>query len=63
MIGDVFIAYFSDCQFDETIFPSSGGDKIVLEERIFPVEQSVPEQRQELTQNTPTLSHLDPRTS
>ena len=40
--GDVFTARFSDCQFDETIFPPLEGDKIVPEERIIPIEQSVP---------------------
>ena len=49
MTGDVFTARFPDCQFDETIFLLLGGDKIVPEERIVPVEQPVLEQRQELT--------------
>ena len=44
MIGDVFTIRFSDCQFDETIFPLLGGDTIVPEERIVPVEQLVPEE-------------------
>ena len=44
MTVDVFTAHFSYCQFDETIFPSLGGDKIVLEERIVPEEQLVPEE-------------------
>lgn len=63
MIGDVFTARFPNYQFDETIFPSLGGDKIVLEERIVHVKQPFPEERRELTLNTSTLSHLDPRTS
>ena len=63
MTGDVFTAHFPNCQFDETIFPPLGGDKIVPEERIVPVEQSVTKERRELTWNTSTLSHLDPRTS
>ena len=44
MTGDVFIARFPDCQFDETIFPPLGGDKIVPEERFVPVEQPIPEE-------------------
>ena len=52
--GDMFTARFADCQFDETVFPSLGGDKNVI---------NIPEERRELTWNTSTLSHLDPRTS
>ena len=63
MTGDIFIAHFPDCQFDEAIFLPLGGDKIVLEERIVPVEQPVPEERRELTWNTSIVSHLDPQTS
>ena len=63
MIGDLFTVRFSDCQFDETIFPPLEGDKIIHEERIVPIEQPVPEEWRELTWNTSTLSHLDQRTS
>ena len=63
MTGDVFIAHFSDYQFDETIFPLLRGDKIVPEESIVPVEQPISEEQKELTLNTSTLSHLYSRTS
>ena len=33
LTGDMFTARFADCHFDETVFPSLGGEKIVLEER------------------------------
>ncbi|XXG42246.1 hypothetical protein AAC387_Pa01g2567 [Persea americana] len=59
----VFTAHFPYCQFDETIFPPLGGDKIIPEECIVPVEQPIPKERRELTWNTFTLSHLDLRTS
>ena len=63
MTGDVFIARFFDFQFDETIFPSLGEDKIVSEECIVPVEQPAPKERRELIWNTSTMSHLNSRTS
>lgn len=50
MTGDVFTARFADCHFDETTFPSLGGDKKGVEER------------RELKWDNPTLSYLDPRT-
>ncbi|KAM1848657.1 hypothetical protein ACFX14_012762 [Malus domestica] len=50
LTGDMFTARFADCHFDETIFPSLGGEK------------TVPEERKELTWVVPTLSHFDPRT-
>ncbi|KAM2035985.1 hypothetical protein ACFX16_038999 [Malus domestica] len=50
LTGDMFTARFADCHFDETVFPSLGGEK------------TVPEERQELTWVVPTLSHFDPRT-
>ena len=56
MTEDVFTARFFDCQFDETVFPPLGGDKIVREEHIVPVEQHVHEERRELTWNTSTVS-------
>lgn len=52
MTGDVFCARFDDCHFDETVFPPLGGDKRHVDSK----------ERQQLTWNTPTLSHLDPRT-
>ena len=51
--GDLFTARFADCHFDETIFPSLGGDR----------NNFVPQKRQELSWSVPTLSHLDPRTT
>ena len=51
LIGDVFRARFADCHFNETIFPPLGGEK------------SIPEERREITWNTSTLSHFDPRTN
>ena len=33
LIGDVFIARFADCHFNESIFLPLGGEKLVLEER------------------------------
>ncbi|KAM2817807.1 hypothetical protein COP1_041878 [Malus domestica] len=53
LTGDLFTARFADCHFYETVFPSLGGDKNV----------NVPNERRELSWTTPTLSHLDPRTS
>ncbi|XP_024164094.1 uncharacterized protein LOC112171092 [Rosa chinensis] len=50
MTGETFTAQFVDCHFDETIFPSLGGDK------------TVPNERHELMWTVPTISHLDPRT-
>ena len=51
LTGDMFTARFADCHFDETVFPSLGGEKTVLEEQ------------QELTWVVPTLSHFDPRST
>jgi hypothetical protein len=31
LTGDIFIAHFANCQFDETIFPILGGEKEKLE--------------------------------
>ena len=45
MITDVFTAHVFDCQFDKTIFPSLGEDKIIPEECIVPIEQPIPEER------------------
>ena len=51
LIGDVFMAHFEDCHFNETIFPPLGGEK------------SLPEAQCEITWNVLMLSHLDPRTN
>ena len=51
LIGDVFRARFIDCHFNETVFPPLGG------------ENSIPEERREITWNASTLSHFDPRTN
>ncbi|KAM1752716.1 hypothetical protein ACFX11_010664 [Malus domestica] len=51
LTGDMFTTRFADCHFDETVFPSLGGEK------------TVPEERQELTWVVPTLSHFDPRST
>ena len=50
LTGEVFTARFSDCHFDENLFPPLGGDKPILEEW------------REITWNESSLSHLDPRT-
>ncbi|WP_375619079.1 hypothetical protein, partial [Bartonella sp. AC134YNZD] len=51
LTGDIFKARFMDCHFNETIFPSLGGDK----------SQHIGQRA--LSWHTPTLSHLDPRTN
>ncbi|KAM2322654.1 hypothetical protein ACFXTH_019306 [Malus domestica] len=48
LTGDMFTTRFTDCHFDEIVFPSLGGEK------------TVPEERQELTWVVLTLSHFDP---
>ncbi|KAM2860133.1 hypothetical protein COP2_025467 [Malus domestica] len=48
LTGDMFIARFADCHFDQTVLPSSGGEK------------TVPGERKELTWVVPTLSNFDP---
>ena len=53
MTGELFTARFADCHFDETSFPPLGGD----------TNASIPNERQELTWYTPTMSHYDPRTA
>ncbi|KAM2052997.1 hypothetical protein ACFX1T_002692 [Malus domestica] len=47
LTGDMFTTRFADCHFNETVFPSLGGEK------------TVPEERKELTWVVPTLSHFD----
>ena len=53
LTSDLFTARFADCHFDETLFPSLGGD----------TNKRVHVERQELSWFVPTLSHYDPRTS
>ena len=53
MAGDLLTARNADCHFDETVFPSLGGDK----------KKDFLRERQELSWFAPTMSHLDPRTS
>ena len=50
LTGNLFIARFTDCHFDESVFPSLGEDK------------SNSNKWREITWNTPSLLHLDPRT-
>ena len=49
LTDDLFTA-FADCHFDETVFPSLGGDSHV----------NIDKERRELTWHVPTQSHLDP---
>ena len=51
LTGDVFKARFTDCHFNENVFPPLGGEKSILEEQ------------QEITWNVSTLSHFDHRTN
>ena len=53
LTGDLSTARFADCHFDETVFPSLGGDK----------KKDFLRERQELSWSVPTLSHFDPCTS
>ncbi|XP_004309292.1 PREDICTED: uncharacterized protein LOC101304635, partial [Fragaria vesca subsp. vesca] len=53
LTGDLFTARFADCHFDETLFPSLGGD----------TNKRDHVERQELSWFVPTLSHYDPHTS
>ncbi|KAK9910278.1 hypothetical protein M0R45_034246 [Rubus argutus] len=53
LTGDLFTARFADCHFDETVFPSLGGDKNV----------TIQQERRELSWPVPTLSHNDPPTA
>ena len=50
LTGDLFTARHADCDFDETVFPSLGGDLHV----------NVDKERRELTWHVPTQSYLDP---
>ncbi|XP_070035716.1 uncharacterized protein [Nicotiana tomentosiformis] len=49
MTGDLFMARFSDCHFDESVYPTLGGENKQL--------------RIEIDWNSLSLSHLDPRTT
>ena len=51
MTGNAFIAGFADCHFSESVFPSLGEEK------------SIPEERQEISWKTSTITYLDPRTN
>ena len=51
MTGDVFTACFADCHFNESVFPSLGG------------ENSIPEERREISWKTSTMTHIDLRTN
>ena len=50
LTGNLFTARFANCHFDESVFPPLGGDK--------PINNKW----REITWNTPSLLHLDPRT-
>ena len=50
LIGNVFIAHFMDCFFNESVFPSLG-------------EENPLEEWREITWNTSTMSHLDSHTN
>ena len=50
---DLFTARVADCHFDETVFPSLGGNK----------HANVPVERRELSWYALTMSHLDLRTA
>ena len=50
-IGDLFTTRFVDCHFDESTFPSLGGEKKNGDPHV-----------KEITWNATALSHLDPRT-
>ena len=50
LTGNLFTARFANCYFDESVFPPLGGDK--------PINNKW----REITWNTPSLLHLDPRT-
>ena len=51
LMGDIFTTWFVDCQFNETIFPTLGGEKKELEKQI------------EISWNASSISHFDPRTN
>ena len=49
LTDDVFTTRFVDCHFNESIFSSLGGEKLI------------PEERREISWKTSTMSHLDLR--
>ena len=51
LTDDVFTARFTDCHFNESVFPSLGREK------------AIPEERREISWKTCTMTHLDPRTT
>ena len=48
---DIFTACSADCHSNESVFPQLGGEKLV------------PEERRQITCNSSTRSHFDPRTN
>ena len=51
LIGDVFIVYFSNCHFNESIFPPLGRENLA------------PKEKREITWNASMMSHFDTRTN
>ena len=51
LTGDVFTARFVDCHFNESVFPSLGGEKLI------------PEERREISWKASTMTHLNPHTN
>ena len=49
MTGDLFKARFADCHFDESVYPTLGGEHKSL--------------GKEIDWNSSSLSHLDPRSN
>ena len=49
MTGELFKARFADCHFDESVYPTLGGEHKLL--------------GKEIDWNSSSLSHLDPRTN
>ena len=51
LTDDVFKVCFTDCHFNESVFPSLG------------IEKSIPEERREISWKASTMTHLDPCTN
>ena len=51
MTDDIFIVCFANCHFNESFFPSLGGEK------------SIPKEQREISWKTSIISHLDPCTN
>ena len=51
LTSDVFTTRVADCHSNESVFPSLRGEK------------SIPEERRDISWNTSTMSHIDPRTN